>query len=359
MKILEIGVRSVLVSNSKAEVVFCDLSQGDANSDRSLSSGGKGILGFLKRLSKLEVTSFDVIVIHGFVSAIPRARSKAVVKALARQYLGIRIRRLAKVKKIPLVLIDQGDWLLFNQLDLAFIEQSVLVLKRELGVDILRSFEGTQFTGASRLGVIDFHLNSLGARNIDKIFPMPLGFGPNEDRLRTLLNLIPNAKKTESNERLWDVCFIGAVEGRPLRAEALQVLKELEKERAMKILIVSERLEFDEYVKILLDSHFCLSPSGFGWDCYRHYEAAICGAIPIMNYPDIRRWAPLLDGKHCLLYDPDEGVRGALDRSLDLQPAEKTSMRRLAKERAMESHSREGISQYALQEIEKCLSTPR
>ena len=38
-----------------------------------------------------------------------------------------------------------------------------------------------------------------------------------------------------------------------------------------------------DYYKNLRESKFILSPSGLGWDCYRHWEALFLGAIPIIE----------------------------------------------------------------------------
>ena len=46
----------------------------------------------------------------------------------------------------------------------------------------------------------------------------------------------------------------------------------------------SERNSADDYVRELLRSKFVLSPSGMGWDCYRHWEALVYGAIPIIEH---------------------------------------------------------------------------
>ena len=59
------------------------------------------------------------------------------------------------------------------------------------------------------------------------------------------------------------------------------------------------------------------SPEGLGWDCFRHYEAAAGGSVPLINQPSIERHAPLLNGVHAVYYDVEPGgltraVRAAL-----------------------------------------------
>ncbi|KAL3923106.1 MAG: hypothetical protein SGILL_001845 [Bacillariaceae sp.] len=53
----------------------------------------------------------------------------------------------------------------------------------------------------------------------------------------------------------------------------------------------------DDYVSELLRSKFFLSPSGMGWDCYRHWEGLIYGAIPIIeHYNRTDGWYRVFDG---------------------------------------------------------------
>src|SRR5439155_445835 len=52
------------------------------------------------------------------------------------------------------------------------------------------------------------------------------------------------------------------------------------------------------------------APEGFGWDCFRSYEAAVCGSVPLMNRPTIERYQPLIEGVHALYYDVEPGELG-------------------------------------------------
>ena len=45
-------------------------------------------------------------------------------------------------------------------------------------------------------------------------------------------------------------------------------------------------LRFYKYLYQMKESQFVLSPEGNGEDCHRHYEAILCGAIPILQKPD-------------------------------------------------------------------------
>ena len=44
---------------------------------------------------------------------------------------------------------------------------------------------------------------------------------------------------------------------------------------------------FDEYCRMIARSKITVSIAGAGWDCFRHYEAAALGSLPLMNRPTV------------------------------------------------------------------------
>jgi len=93
----------------------------------------------------------------------------------------------------------------------------------------------------------------------------------------------------------------------------LSGLPQLEKLRAegWRIDLPSERLPPEEFQRRLSRSWLAWSPQGFGWQCTRHYEALMYGAVPVMNYPGIFRYHPLVEGQHAFYYgcEDDDLVR--------------------------------------------------
>lgn len=67
-----------------------------------------------------------------------------------------------------------------------------------------------------------------------------------------------------------------------------------------------ERLAFDQFLDCLGDSKIALSPEGSIWNCWRHYEALLLGAIPLINRPDPRIYHQLKEGESCFFYDSPE-----------------------------------------------------
>jgi hypothetical protein len=53
---------------------------------------------------------------------------------------------------------------------------------------------------------------------------------------------------------------------------------------------------YESYVEEMRRSKFILSPSGLGWDCYRHWEAIYLGTIPVLeHYNRLDGWYRTLD----------------------------------------------------------------
>lgn len=50
------------------------------------------------------------------------------------------------------------------------------------------------------------------------------------------------------------------------------------------------KLAVDDYYRAMASTEYVLSPNGDRPDCYRHYEALLLGAIPIVSWQ--MRWLP-------------------------------------------------------------------
>lgn len=73
------------------------------------------------------------------------------------------------------------------------------------------------------------------------------------------------------------------------------------------IQILPEPIPHEQYLALCAASRLVFSPPGRGWDCYRHYEVAACGSVPLMTYPTIERDYPLEEGKHAFYFAPEPG----------------------------------------------------
>ena len=89
----------------------------------------------------------------------------------------------------------------------------------------------------------------------------------------------------------------------------------------------TERIPHHEFTQRLASAWLAWSPSGYGWDCYRHYEFGLLGTVAVINYPTIYRHQPLEDGKHCFYYRPEPGGLAAAVR---VALADKEKLARMA-----------------------------
>jgi hypothetical protein len=90
------------------------------------------------------------------------------------------------------------------------------------------------------------------------------------------------------------------------------------------------------------------SPEGLGWDCFRHYEAPACGAVPLINTPTIERHAPLIAGEHALYYDPEPG---GLTRAVTAALTDSEALTRIAsagQAHVMAHHTPTALARYVV-----------
>jgi hypothetical protein len=125
-----------------------------------------------------------------------------------------------------------------------------------------------------------------------------------------------------------DIFFAGSVDcNSTVRSTGLRSLRKLS-DLGVKVDIARDRLPRAEYYQRMSQAWLAWSPSGLGWDCYRHYEAPQCLAVPVMNYPTIFRHRPLEAGVHAIYYAPeDDGLSNAVLTAL----LDKEKLRMIAK----------------------------
>jgi len=142
-----------------------------------------------------------------------------------------------------------------------------------------------------------------------------------------------NWREPQDIEKKTDVFFAGAAHYSWARREGLRQLEELRAEGYRIDLHVTgptvASIPPDEFLRRCAEAWLVWSPEGAGWDCMRHYWAPLTGSVPLLNHPDTRRHAPLLDGVHALYY----GVEGDdLKRVVRLALKDKPRLRAMAAE---------------------------
>jgi hypothetical protein len=236
----------------------------------------------------------------------------------------------------PLVIWDDTDMPLVNRDNFFLLDRCRLYFKRELPPDRWRLF---MKTGHSNLPTKRFRELARYRSRIDKIRPISLG----------LPLAAPTRLPPPTAEKTTDIFFAGTVEGSSsVRLRGLAEVLAL-RERGFVVDIPEERLPLDEFYRRCQRAWLIWSPEGYGWDCFRHYEAALCGAVPLINQPTIERHQPLRHGEHALYYDVEDGelTRAAIAALADKPRLE--AMGRAARAHTLAHHTPAAIARYIVQ----------
>ncbi len=187
------------------------------------------------------------------------------------------------------------------------LDRATLFFKRELPVDHWRVFMRTVH---ERLPTPRFRLLEKQRRRVAKLRPISLGLPRGREAL-------PTAKPVAADQKTADVFFAGRVAGSStVRERGLAELLLL-RDKGVRVDIPDKPLPLDEYLARISRAWLTWSPEGFGYDCFRTYEAAVCGSVPILNRQTVERYKPLRDGEHCFCYDIEPGnLTEAITRAL-------------------------------------------
>src|SRR5690606_12639743 len=134
------------------------------------------------------------------------------------------------------------------------------------------------------------------ARQLHKLRPVSLGLAP----WRVADLPVAPAEKTT------DIFFAGTLSpDNRVRQQGAALLARLADE-GFRVDHAPDRLERPEYLRRCARAWLVWSPEGKGWQCFRHFEAAAAGSVPVINARPIEMPHPLLPGVHCLHYDAGE-----------------------------------------------------
>ena len=215
----------------------------------------------------------------------------------------------------PLAVLDLADHPVVMPHSVPWLDRCRAYFKRELPTDHWKVFLRT---GGRRLPSTRRRRSRRMQARIAKLRPLSLGLTP--ERVAAIEACGPREKTV-------DVFFAGHVEGSStVRREGLAQLEALRR-RGLRVDVALERVAPADYYARCARAWLAWSPEGYGWDCFRHYEAALCGTVPVINYPTIRRHAPLEEGAHCFYY-PVEGA--GLARTLNVALSDRTRLVRMA-----------------------------
>ena len=224
----------------------------------------------------------------------------------------VQLLRFVRVKA-PLMVIDLTEWGFIHRYNEFLLGKARYWFKRELPLDRWRVFRRSAGGGlpASR-----FRRNPANRRRLEALRPLSLGCVPP----REVLAAAPREKTAD--------VFV-AVAGwgsATVRDEGLRALAGLGE--GVVVDRPTTRLDLAAYYERMAGAWLTWSPYGFGADCFRHYEAPLAWSVPLIpRLPFVRQY-PLIEGVHCVYYDPDDpdGLAAAAQRAL----ADKDRLQRMA-----------------------------
>ncbi len=104
-----------------------------------------------------------------------------------------------------------------------------------------------------------------------------------------------------------------------------------------------------EYLRRCAEAWLIWSPEGYGWDCFRHYEAAMCATVPVHNLPTIRRLAPTREGEHAFFHGPEDGELTRCIRAALRDKDRLRAMAAAARAHCLRHHSGEAIARHVIE----------
>jgi hypothetical protein len=258
--------------------------------------------------------------------------SVPVVRAFGPQLLRGRV-------GAPVAVLDLDDPAVIDGSNIFLLDRATVYFKRELPPDHWQVFNGTLHW---RVPTPRFRSDARHRERIAKLRPVSLGV-PFPVMKRPLPVPLPASAKPV------DVFFAGRVGGSStVRERGLKELLALRAEGVV-IDIPESPLAMDEYLARCARAWLVWSPAGYGWQCFRTYEAGLCGAVPLVNRPTIEQHRPLIEGEHALYYDVEPGglsraVRAALRNRERLM-----AMAAAAREHVLAWHTPKALAQYIVE----------
>jgi hypothetical protein len=283
---------------------------------RRIEPGGPGerpfdLQALVFTLRALRAGLFDLVVCYAPATGIRKPGEGAALGLVRRlvtllfrfQRLGTQAMRWST--PTPIAALDYADEPHIGRHAFFLLERSTLYFKRGLPQDATKAFLGP-FSPFPSLPSI--HRSDLYRRNASKLLPISVGIPD-----ATLADLPP-----VPGEKLTDLFFSGACDHSSVRQRGRRLLETL-RERGVRVELCEGGLARGEYLRRAAGAWLAWSPEGYGWDCFRHYEALAAATVPVINRPAVQRYRPLIEGRHCRYYDPegDDLVRVVVDALRD------------------------------------------
>lgn len=347
MRILLISRQPSLVSRPETEVVAIGGSHSGKGTVPTIPSA-KPTLARVSETDRVlsgELGKFDAIVADCSGGAYFGGPLRRTAKALFEEFLNRRVLRLRDRLGIPLSILDYSDDLTIHPNNRRLLEGTDLYFKRELGIDGWRSLESLH-GGTTRVPTIGYRMEASNQALVAKLRPLSIGLGESEE---AALQIAGEWGSLKSADKSCDVLIALSAWCRPLREQAFEQIAALSA-AGISVASTEKALKYPEYADSIRKARLCLSPAGLGWDCYRHYEAALFGSVPVMSRCDIQPFQPFLHGIDGFYYDPEQPLLNQLQEMLS-DKFDLDQMAQRANEKVRCHHLRSERTRYVAAEI--------
>jgi hypothetical protein len=236
----------------------------------------------------------------------------------------------------PIAIWDADEPSFIYRHNVFLLDRAALYFKRELPPDHWRVFMATVHY---KVPTPRFRLNERHRRRIAKLRPISLGLPVGRESL-------PGAHAVSDGDKTADVFFAGRVrESTTVRQTGLAELLAL-RDKGYRIDIPENNLPIEDYLRRCASAWLTWSPEGYGYECFRTYEAAICGSVPVISRPTVHQYRPLRQGEHCFYYDVE---CGGLTQTVEMALADRqrlSTMARAARDFVMTEHTQAALARY-------------
>ncbi len=295
------------------------------------------MLSFVQILRRIAAREFDLIVVHPTMADLSRLRR--IFKCLIKIHtLAPHVIFFANTENIPVVLCDMVDTMVIHPRNFIFFSKASIYFKRELPQNNWHAF---LFTTKRNEDVKNIARQLFFQSAFKKLRPFPL------TAYRRL-----DFSVIDPHQKTMDVFYVGENPKTTVRMRGLEILKQL-RAKGWRIDLPEERISQEEFQARIARAWLVWSPEGRGWECYRHHEAFIHGAVPVMNYPTIDRYKPFIEGRHAFYYgcEDDDLVR-VIEHALS-DTSRLTKMIQAGREHLQQWYTGDAILRYVLEEVRK------
>jgi hypothetical protein len=287
--------------------------------------------------------SIDLIVVHA-LSFAPWGW-RALARALFRRSVaagnlpgmrGFGPQLLRGRVTAPVAVLDLDDPPTIASCNRFLLDRAAIYFKRELPIDHWLAFAGTLHW---RVPTPRFRAILRNRARIAKLRPISLGIPFAAARKLA-------ATPPSGIDKTIDVFFAGRIRNSATpRDTGFEELMTLHRDGY--VIDVSEQaLPLDEYLVRCARAHLVWSPPGFGWQCFRTYEAAASGSVALCSRSPIERYRPLVDRVHAIYYDTEPGE---LTRAVKTALGDRARLRAIgaaAREHALAFHTPAAIARH-------------